>query len=98
MKKQTKMMESFLSSHRDFMKNLEKSLALLEKNVTEAADLDKVCTDEWCRFTEELLDDLAKSVYSISEPRWVADKDSRKLKELRHRLHDIYAKYRSIKQ
>lgn len=98
MKKQTKMMESFLTSHRDFMKNLEKSLALLEKNVGEAAELEKVCTDEWCRFTEELLDDLAKSVYSISEPRWVADKDSQKLKDLRSRIHDIYAKYRGIKR
>jgi DNA-binding ferritin-like protein (Dps family) len=98
MEQQKKMVESFLTSHRDFMKNLDKSLALLEKNVGEATDLAKVCTDEWCAFTEDLLDDLAKAVYSISEPRWVTDRDSRQLKELRRRVHDLYAKYRSIKR
>lgn len=97
MERQTKMMESFLTSHREFMTNLDKSLALLEKNVGDAADLNKVCTDEWCRFTEDLLDDLAKAVYSISEPRWVNDQDSQKLKGLRRRVHDLYAKYRSVK-
>jgi hypothetical protein len=92
------MMESFLTSHREFMDQLEKSLNMLEKNVTDAADLKKVCTDEWCRFTEDLLDDLAKAVYSISEPRWVTDKDSKKLKGLRQRVHDLYATYKGIKR
>jgi DNA-binding ferritin-like protein (Dps family) len=98
MERQTKMMESFLTSHREFMDQLEKSLNMLEKNVTDAADLKKVCTDEWCRFTEDLLDDLAKAVYSISEPRWVNDKDSKKLKSLRQRVHDLYATYKGIKR
>ena len=98
MEKQTKMMESFLTSHREFMANLDKSLKLLEKNVGEAADLKKVCTDEWCRFTEDLLDDLAKAVYSISEPRWVTDKDSKQLKGLRQRVHDLYATYKNVKR
>ena len=98
MERQTKMMESFLTSHREFMSQLEKSLNMLEKNVADAADLKKVCTDEWCRFTEDLLDDLAKAVYSISEPRWVTDKDSKKLKGLRQRVHDLYATYKGIKR
>lgn len=98
MERQTKMMESFLTSHREFMANLEKSLSLLEKNVVEAAELGKVCTDEWCRFTEDLLDDLAKAVYSISEPRWVTDNDSKKLKGLRQRIHDLYATYKNVRR
>jgi DNA-binding ferritin-like protein (Dps family) len=98
MEKQTKMMESFLVSHREFMANLDKSLALLEKNVGDATDLGKVCTDEWCSFTEDLLDDLAKMVYSISEPRWVTDQDSKKLKGLRQRVHDLYANYKKVKR
>jgi len=98
MEKQTKMMESFLESHREFMTNLDNSLSLLEKNVKDAADLEKVCTDEWCRFTEDLLDDLSKAVYSISEPRWINDQDSKKLKALRQRVHDIYANYKKVKR
>lgn len=98
MEKQTKMLEAFQVSHRQFMKSLENSLSLLEKNVGEAAELKKVCTDEWCRFTEDLLDDLAKAIYSISEPRWSTTQDSKKIRELRQRVHDLYATYKGVKR
>lgn len=97
MEKQKEMVESFLISHREFMTNLGKSLAMLEKNVGEAAKGKKICTDEWCIATENLLDELAKAIYSISEPRWVTAEDSHKLKELRTRVHDLYAQYKSAK-
>lgn len=97
MEKQKEMVESFLVSHREFMNNMGKSLAMLEKNVEEAAKGKKVCTDEWCIATENLLDELAKAIYSISEPRWVNAEDSRTLKELRTRVHDLYARYKSAK-
>jgi len=97
MEKQTKMVETFLTNHRDFMSNLGKSLAMLEKNVGEAANGKRICTDEWCLATENLLDELAKAIYSISEPRWVSAEDSKKLKELRVRVHDLYASYKSVK-
>ena len=97
MQKQTAMVESFLMAHREFMTNLEKSLELLDKDIDEAARMKSECTDEWCTATESVIDELAKSVYSISEPRWASNEDSKHINALRHKVHDLYAKYRTIK-
>ena len=97
MKKQKEMQESFLVAHREFVANLDKSLDLLENDIGEAAEMAQICTDEWCVATEGVVDELAKVIYSISEPRWVTKEDSKKISNQRHRIHDLYAKYKSIK-
>ncbi|EKD38907.1 MAG: hypothetical protein ACD_75C00565G0005 [uncultured bacterium] len=97
MKMQKEMVESFLIAHRTFMENLSESMAILEHDIDEAKDVDSICTGEWCTAVESSLDELSKYIYSISEPRWLADKDSHKLSEMRHRIHDIYAKYRGVR-
>jgi len=96
MKRQNEMMESFVMAHREFITNLERSIRLLEEDINETAEMETICTDEWCLATEHTLDELTKMIYSISEPRWVTDEDSRKIKELRKKTHDLYAKYRSV--
>ena len=96
MKLQKEMADSFLANHREFMTNLDKSLDLIEHDLDEARDIDKICTGEWCQAVETTFDELAKYLYSISEPRWVSDSDSKKLSGMRHRLHDLYAKYKSV--
>lgn len=96
MKRQNEMMESFIIGHREFMKNLERSTHLLEQDIDEAAEMGAICTDEWCLATEHTLDDLANMIFSISEPRWVTGEDSKKIKNLRHKVHDLYAKYKSV--
>jgi len=97
MQQQRKMEESFLRAHREFVSNLAYSLDQLEKDIRETAEMEQICTDEWCLATESVLDDLAKMIYSISEPRWLGTEDSRKIKELRGRVHDLYAKYKTVK-
>lgn len=97
MEKQTNMVESFMVAHREFLASLGKSLELLDKDIAEAALMESQCTDEWCNATESVIDELAKSVYSISEPRWASSKDSKHIVELRHKVHDLYSKYKSIK-
>lgn len=96
MKRQNEMVDSFLIAHRDFINNLKKSLALIEEELDEAAEIGEICTGEWCTATEDTLDELAKFIFSISEPRWVPDEDSKTLKNLRRKVHDLYAKYKSI--
>ncbi len=96
MKQQREMVESFLMAHQDFMKGLDNSFIVMERDLSEAADFDAKCTGEWCRTTENTIDELAKFVYSISEPRWFTDQDSKMISDLRHRIHDIYAKFRGI--
>jgi hypothetical protein len=94
MERQKKMEESFLRAHRDFIANLTASLDLLAKDINEAREMQGICTDEWCQATESYLDELAKLVYSISEPRWLSDKDSDRIRQLRKRIHDLYAQYK----
>jgi len=94
MERQKKMEESFLRVHRDFMKNLNASIDILDKDIDETAKMEDLCTDEWCAATESNLDELARLVYSISEPRWLTKEDSRKISDLRRRVHDLYTKYR----
>ena len=93
MEKQTNMVDSFMVAHRQFIANLENSLELLDKDIDEAAIMEKQCTNEWCNATESVIDELAKSVYSISEPRWASNEDSKHIVELRHKVHDLYSKY-----
>ncbi|MHB8790122.1 MAG: hypothetical protein ACYDBT_09605 [Desulfobulbaceae bacterium] len=97
MQQQKKMEESFLRTHREFVSNLTYSLELLEKDIEEAAEMEQICTDEWCLATESVLDDLARMIYSISEPRWLTQEDSQKIKELRNQVHDLYAHYKKVK-
>ncbi len=94
MEQQKKMEESFLKTHRDFITNLTASIDVLSKDISEAKEMQRVCTDEWCQATESYLDELAKMVYSISEPRWLTAKDSERIRELRTRIHDLYLRYK----
>ncbi len=93
MKKQKEMVESFQMAHRNYMKNLNNCLKKIESDFEESRAIDDICTGEWCRAIELSLDEMAKDLYSISEPRWVADDYSRTLRNMRRRLHDVYAKY-----
>jgi hypothetical protein len=97
MNTQKKMVESFQMTHRGFVKNLVNSLTKLEKDIEASREIDSICTGEWCRAIEFSLDELAKDLYSISEPRWMADDYSRTLRNSRRRLHDLYAKYQGMR-
>lgn len=96
MKQQKEMVDSFQMAHREFMKGLEKSFKIIERDLKEAVDFDAKCTGEWCTTVGNNIDELAKFVYSISEPRWLADQDSKVIHDMRHRIHDIYAQFRGI--
>ena len=80
---------------RVFVNNLEKSLDMLEQDIEEAAQMQKECTLEWCEATEHVIDELSNALFSISEPRWASDEDSKKIRALKRRVHDLYAKYKS---
>lgn len=94
MKQQREMEESFLRAHREFITNLTASLELLDKDIVETKEMQRICTDEWCQATESNLDEVAKLIFSISEPRWLTDEDSKRIRMLRERIHDLYSKYK----
>jgi hypothetical protein len=98
MQRQKEMENAMLMAHREFVRNLEKSLDILDKDIQEASEMEDICTDEWCYSTDVTLDELHKLVYSISEPRWATEEDSKKIKNLRTRIKDLYAKFLGAKK
>jgi len=96
MKIQKHMIESFQLTHGNFMQNLNVSLDMLDHDISEAKEIDTICTGAWCKAIENSLDELSNYLYSISEPRWVSNTNSKQLSRMRIRVHDMYTKYRSL--
>jgi len=86
---------SVMESWQQLVASMEESLNVLEKGIDEAVEMRNICTDEWCVATEHVLDELSNGLFSISEPRWTAEEDSKRLKALKRRVHDLYAKYKA---
>ena len=86
---------NLVSTWKGFISNMEKSLDILDKGLVEASEMSNICTDEWCEATEHVIDELANSLFSISEPKWSSPEDSKKIRALKRRVHDLYAKYKS---
>lgn len=95
---QNDIQQEIIETWRVFVSNLEKSLELLEKGINEASEMTEICTSEWCTATEHVIDELSNSLFSISEPSGASKEDSDKIKALKKRLHDLYAKYKATTQ
>ena len=93
---QMNIQNNVVESWKEHLNSMEESLDILERGLDEAKEMTEICTDEWCMATEHVIDDLSNWTFSISEPRWGSDEDTRKLKALKRRLHDLYAKYKII--
>ena len=91
---QADIQQEVLENWKTFASNLEKSLKMLEEGIDEASEMREICTSEWCVATEHVIDELSNSLFSISEPSWASEEDSKKIKALKKRLHDLYAKYK----
>ncbi len=95
MKKQQEMVESFQMAHRGFIKNLDDSLDILDLKITEAKEGAAICTGTLCKAIEDSINNLSNYLYSISEPRWVSNTESKQLGRMRTRIHEMYGKFRS---
>lgn len=90
------MQEEILEAWRTYLNALEKGLDSLESQIDEASEMTGICTDEWCNAIEHTIDDLNNSLFSIHEPRWITEKDSNRIKQMKRRVHDLYANYREV--
>ena len=79
-----------------YIQALEKSLDIIDKDIDEAKEMAGVCTEEWCNATEHVIDELGNALFSISEPRWSTDEDSKRIKALKRRIYDLYVNYRGV--
>lgn len=97
MLRQKEMEQAMLVDHRQFLTGLEKSLDMLQDDIDQVADISEVCTDEWCKSAEDMLDYLHKNIYSISEPRWADKEVSHKIHELRDRVKHLYVHFKGAR-
>ena len=97
MLRQKEMEQAMLVAHRQFLTGLENSLDMLQDDIDQVADISEVCTDEWCKSAEDMLDYLHNSIYSISEPRWADKEVSHKIHELRDRVKDLYVHFKEAR-
>jgi capsid protein len=88
--------QEYVSSWRTYVDSLDRALQKLEADIQEASEMKDVCTEEWCQATEHVVDELSNALFSISEPRWSNQEDSAKIKQLKRRVHDLYADYRAV--
>jgi len=79
---QADIQQEVLENWKTFVSNLEKSLKMLEEGIDEASEMREICTSEWCVATEHVIDELSNSLFSISEPSWASEEDSKKIKAL----------------
>ena len=91
-----KAMQSYDAGWRHYMSGLEKSLKELDDDISEADKMAASCTKEWCEAMEHVIDELSNAVFSLYEPTFVKEEDSKKIKDMRKHIHDLYAKYKSI--
>jgi len=85
-----------LEAWKTFVDSLDRALTNLEQELKEGKEMRDICTDEWCQATEHYIDDIGNALFSISEPRWASEEDSRRIKSLKRRLHDMYAEYKVL--
>lgn len=79
-----------------YMENLHTSMKNLEQTVDEAAEMPMDCTEAWCTNARALLDDLNHQIFSIHEPKWSTREDEARIKEMKRKVYDIYARLASI--
>lgn len=76
-----------------FIKNLNNCLKKIESDLEESQEIEDICAGERCRNIGQSLDTMAKDLYSIRVPLWVADDYARKIRTMRLKLHDLYTRY-----
>jgi hypothetical protein len=90
------LIESFVTEKGELLKIIEQSISSLEEKLNEGEVKREICNDEWCIATKYALDDIAQTLYSISELSWVTEEDSQNINTLRHRISHLNAKYRDV--
>jgi len=85
-----------IDAWRTYLNQLDQSLKKIEENLDEASGMTEVCTDEWCEATEHVIDDIANSLFTIHEPKFSSPEDSKRIKDLKKRVYELYANYKDV--
>jgi hypothetical protein len=91
-----KLQAEMLQAWRIYLNALEKALNSLELQINEAAGGTLTRTEQWYHALVQSIDDIHNALFSISEPHWLSAKDLKRIKQMKRRVHDLYAMHRDI--
>ena len=85
--------ESTMTAWESYLSTLEHSLNQMEKSIEDSISDSAACTNEWCESVEEVIDELTEAIYAFNIPRWAGPKQSARVKSLKKKAREVYAKY-----
>ena len=87
-----------MASWAAYLSTLEQALHQMEKSIENSISVPSVCTNEWCESVEEVIDELTDAIYSLNVPRWADKEQIERVKTLKKKARDIYAKYTQVSE
>jgi hydroxylamine reductase (hybrid-cluster protein) len=85
--------ENTMRAWESYLATLEHALIQMEKSIEESVSVDAACTNEWCESVEEVVDELTEAIYSLNIPRWADPEQSHRVKTLKKKAREVYARY-----
>jgi hypothetical protein len=82
-----------MTSWASYLSTLEHALFQMEKSIEDSISVPSACTNEWCESVEEVIDELTDAIYSLNIPRWADEEQSTRVKALKKKAREVYAKY-----
>jgi hypothetical protein len=72
---------------------LRNRLDQVEESIQNSISVTSACTNEWCESAEAVIDELTDAIYSLNVPRWADQEQSTRVKTLKKKAREVYAKY-----
>jgi flagellar hook-basal body complex protein FliE len=85
--------ESTMTAWQSYLSTLEHALTQMEKSIKDSVSDSAACTNEWCESVEEVIDELTEAIYSLNIPRWADPEQAARVKSLKKKAREVYAKY-----
>jgi len=76
-----------------YLSTLEHAIVQMEKSIEDSISVPSACTNEWCESVEEVIDELTEAIYAFNIPRWADPEQSARVKNLKKKAREVYAKY-----
>jgi hypothetical protein len=85
--------ENTMKAWASYLSTLEHSLLQMDRSIEDSISVPSACTNEWCESVEEVIDELTEAIYAFNIPRWATTDQSARVKNLKKKAREVYAKY-----
>ncbi len=85
--------ENTMTAWASYLSTLEHALLQMERSIEDSISVPSACTNEWCESVEEVIDELTEAIYAFNIPRWANQEQSARVKNLKKKAREVYAKY-----